>query len=342
MQQPQDILIRLPNWLGDMVMSTSLVKAVKEEYPQANIGLIAKKGIDFLLDYFPEHQERYIFSKDEYKGVSGALKFGRNIKQQKKYDLFFCLPDSFSSAIMAYATGAKKRVGFRNEVRSLLLTDTFPKKENIHRVEEYVDLLRQYLKKDIAAPDVTLTNNAVIKNNVLLININSEASSRRLPAGKAVSIINVVREKINNDIILLGSPKEKDFVNQVYSSLATKKNITNAAGNTNLQQLITLIGSSSVMLTTDSGPAHVANALGTHSIVLFGAGNEHNTAPYNKKKSTIIRLGQLGCEPCTKNICKLYDLPKCLILLDEVFIANTVDEILNASNQKIVHNDLRR
>lgn len=326
--QPPNILIRLPNWLGDMVMSTAFVQAVKENYPGASVDFIVKKGVDFLLDYFPEHEHRYVFSKEEYKGLAGALKFGKQIKATKKYDLFFCLPDSFSSAMMAYATGAKKRIGFRNEVRSLLLTSTFPKKKNTHRVEEYVNLLQQFLKKEIAVPAVKLTNDIAAKKTALLININSEAASRRLPVAKAVSIIRSLREKLPHDFILLGSPKEKAFVNEVYEQLPSKKNILNIAGMTTLPQLLDTIGSCTVMLTTDSGPAHVANALGTHSIVLFGAGNENNTAPYNKKDRTIIRLGELGCEPCTKNTCKLYDQPKCLTLLDETFITRKVEEIL--------------
>jgi len=331
---PQNILIRLPNWLGDMVMSTAFVHAVKDAYPGATVDLIAKKGIDFLLDYFPEHGHRYIFSKEEYKGLGGTMKFGKEIKARKRYDIFFCLPDSFSSAMMAYATGAKKRVGFKNEIRSLLLTNTFARKKNIHRVEEYVNLLQQYLKKDVAIPEVRLANKAPQVANSLLININSEAASRRLPVAKAISMIQALREKLPQDFVLLGSPKEKPFVDEVYAGLPSKIGISNLAGKTNLTQLIQTIAGIPVMLTTDSGPAHVANALGTHSIVLFGAGNENNTAPYNKKDRTIIRLGQLGCEPCTKNTCKLYDQPKCLTLLDENFIALQVEEILNKTNHK--------
>ncbi|MCP9750782.1 glycosyltransferase family 9 protein [Ferruginibacter sp. HRS2-29] len=329
-----NILIRLPNWLGDMVMSTAFVHAVKEAYPGATIDLIAKKGVDFLLDYFPDHGHRYIFSKDEYKGLSGALKFGKKIKARKRYDIFFCLPDSFSSAMMAYASGAKKRAGFKNEIRSLLLTDTFTRKKDTHRVEEYVNLLQQYLKKDITIPEVRLENNATQIKNSLLININSEAASRRLPVAKAISMIQTLREKLPQDFVLLGSPKEKTFVDEVYEGLASKKGIRNMAGKTTLPQLIETIAGIPVMLTTDSGPAHVANALGTHSIVLFGAGNENNTAPYNKKDRTIIRLGELGCEPCTKNTCKLYDQPKCLTLLDDNFIAQQVEEVLNKTNHK--------
>lgn len=326
---PMNILIRLPNWLGDMVMSTAFVKAVNNHYPHATIDLVAKKGIDFLLDYFPAHGQHYIFCKEEYKGIGGALRFGKIIKAQKKYDLFFCLPDSFSSAIMGYASGAAKRVGFKKELRSVFLTNAYQKKKNLHRVAEYVDLLQQFTKTIIVIPPVQLQCAGAVKGNALVININSEAVSRRLPPAKAISIITAVRQKINNQIILVSSNKEALFVAEVFNALPNKTNITNLAGKTNLPELINLFSNAAAVLTTDSGPAHVANALGTHTVVLFGAGNEHNTAPYNKKNRSIIRLGQLPCEPCTSNTCKVYGVPQCLIRLDENIIVLAVEKALN-------------
>ena len=319
-----NILIRLPNWLGDMVMSTAFVQAVKEHFSNAAIDLIAKKGIDFLLDYFPQHEQRFIFSKEENKGLGGAYRFGKMIGQQKKYDLFFCLPDSFSSAVMGQAIGAKERVGHIKELRSLFLTDAFTKKKNVHRVEEYIDLLQQFIKTEIEIPPVQLLLPLAEKKKSLIININSEAESRRLPKEKAISIISSIRNKINYEIILIGSNKEAAFVDEVFAALPEKINITNMAGKTNLKEMVELLNNCPVMLTTDSGPAHVANALGVHTIVLFGAGNENNTAPYNKHNRSIVRLGQLACEPCVNNTCKLYGVPECLVQLDESLIAAQV------------------
>jgi lipopolysaccharide heptosyltransferase II len=323
-----NILIRLPNWLGDMVMSTAFVQAVKNEYPHATIDLVAKKGIDFLLDYFPGHGNRFIFSKDEYNGTIGAWKFGKMIAAQKKYDIFFCLPDSFSSAIMGRTIGAKQRAGFKKELRSFFLTHSYSKQKNLHRVEEYVDLLKQFTKKEITVPPVKLQLPAAEKTNDVIININSEAVSRRLPKEKAVSIITVVRNKINNPIILVGSNKEAAFVEEVFRALPDKSNISSKAGKTSLTELMQLFATSAAVLTTDSGPAHVANALGVPAIVLFGAGNENNTAPYNKNNRTIIRLGQLPCEPCVSNTCKLYCVPQCLVRLDENLITDAVENAL--------------
>lgn len=325
---PMNILIRLPNWLGDMVMSTAFVQAVKTQYPAAAIDLVAKKGIDFLLDHFPAHGQRYVFSKETYGGLAGAWKFGKLIREQKKYDLFFCLPDSFSSAVMGRAIAAKERVGFNKELRSVLLTHAFTRKKKQHRVETYIDLLQQFTKKELNIPPVMLYKGTAVKNNTLIININSEADSRRLPKEKAISIIDSIRAGFNNPVILTGSPNEAAFVDAVYNALPDKKNITNMAGKTGLPELLQLFASSAAVLTTDSGPAHVANAVGAHTIVLFGAGNEHNTAPYNKNNRTIIRLGQLDCEPCVSNTCKLYGIPQCLARLDEQVIIAAVTRVL--------------
>ena len=328
MKQVQNILIRVPNWLGDMVMSTAFVRAVQQQYLGATIDIVAKKGIDFLLDYFPPHNQRFIFDKEEYNGLNGAYTFGRLIRQQKKYDIFFCLPDSFSSAVMAYASGATKKVGYKKELRSILLSNAYEKKKTLHRANEYIDLLQQFLQATIKTPAVELKSATTERKNAVIVNINSEASSRRLPKEKAVSIINTLRKNIEQEIILIGSNKEKEFVDEVFNTLENKNDITSLAGKTNLTELLTLLGSCAAMLTTDSGPAHVANALGTHTVVLFGAGNENNTAPYNEFNRTIIRLGQLPCEPCVNNTCKVYGTPECLLRLDENIIVQKIIAVL--------------
>lgn len=326
-----NILIRLPNWLGDMVMSAAFVQAVKEYYPEATIDLIVKKGLDPLTDIFPSHGRNYIFSKQDYKGIAGLWKFGRSIKKEKQYDLFFCLPDSFSSAVMGFAINAKKRTGYKKEGRSFLLTHSFHKKKNLHRAEEYIDLLQQFTGKSVTIPAVSLAVTGKIKSGSIVININSEASSRRLPKEKAVSIINAVRKSCSNTIFLIGGPKDAAFVDAVYNGLEDKPGIVTLAGDTGLTELAGILQAAAVFLTTDSGPAHLANALGTYTIVLFGAGNEKNTAPFNKANCTVIRLGQLACEPCVSNTCKKYGIPECLLQLDENVIVREVLKQLSSA-----------
>ena len=323
-----NILVRLPNWLGDMVMSIPFLTQLQKEYPDASIRVIVKKELEPLLQYFPSVSSKFIFSKSEFPGVRGVYRFGKQIKQKNKFDLFFSLPDSFSSALMGWASGAKRRIGYRNEARSVFLTKALKKNQLLHRVMQYVDLLQQVTGKNYLINDLTFLNIADSpKSKSVIINIHSEAISRRLPKEKAIRIINQLQKDISVPIILIGGPNDIAYAQEVINALPNSGNIINKAGTTNITDLPLLMNESSVMLSTDSGPAHIANAIGLPLIILFGAGNENSTAPFNKKDRTIIRLGQLPCEPCIKNTCQ-YGLPKCLEQLDETKISKAVSDYL--------------
>jgi ADP-heptose:LPS heptosyltransferase len=310
-----------------MVMSVAFLHELYKQYPGAEVSVIAKKGIHELLPFFPPIKHAFFFSKEESRGFKGLMRFGKEIRDKEDFDLFFCLPDSFSSAVMASATGAQKRIGYKKELRSFLLTHSYRKPKGLHRVDEYLSLLQFYTGKKINSPNVHL-NHHFQKEDHIVVNINSEATSRRLTVNKAVDEISALRKKIENKIILIGAPKEKAFVVDVFKKIKDQKNIENIAGKTNLSSLVELLASAQVMLTTDSGPAHLANALGTHTVVLFGAGKESNTAPYNTSDRTIIRLNKLSCEPCQKNVCLKYEVPQCLQQLDVDMIVSKVQDQL--------------
>lgn len=322
------ILVRLPNWLGDMVMSVGFMNQLPHFFPGAEVSVIAKKGIHELLSFFPWTEHQFVFSKEEHKGIKGLMKFGKQIKHTENFDLFFSLPDSFSSALMGLSTGSGKRIGYKNEMRQVLLTDAYSKPGGLHRVEEYIQLIELFTHKPSMPANVSL-HHKFDKQDHVIVNINSEASSRRLTIAKAVELLNLLRSSVEQKIFLIGAPKEKDFVDSVLGQLSNQSSIESLAGETSLVQLAEVIASAKLMLTTDSGPAHLANALGTHTIVLFGAGKESNTAPYNKDQRNIIRLGELSCEPCEKNICVRYGVPQCLERLDNNRIIETVKLHLN-------------
>lgn len=335
------ILIRLPNWLGDVVMAAAFVSSVKQAYPDAIIDGISKKELTGIAELITGLNTIYPFSKQGNKGLAGAYKFGKKLRTQK-YDLFFNLPASVSSSVMAWATGAKRRVGFYGESGGVLLTNVFKRPVGKHRVDEYIYLLEKYTGTAVYDRQVLLNAGKpkAINKNRILINFNSEASSRRMPADKGIAIINSLASAFPGYLFtLLGSAKENGFVAGIIEGARHQDRIENMAGKTSLAGLCNLMADSAALITTDSGPAHVANALGTPVIVLFGAGNENNTAPYNQQDLTVIRYGKLGCEPCLKNECKLYGVPKCLQLIDELQIINAVK--LHLFSKQILDNKAR-
>ncbi len=324
------ILVRLPNWLGDVIMSTSFLSALQKAYPESEIDVIIKKELADVLNYCHGIHFIYKFSKKENSGIKGLYAFGKSISKRKKYDLFFCLPDSFSSALLGYFTGSKTRIGYSNEFRNLFLTNSFTKEKGSHRTDEYIELLTKFSGKKIIAPPVALhreqTSVVLPDGKNLIFNINSEAQSRRMPLELAVGLINGIQKIFNVNILLTGSGKDIPYVEELSNSLSDKKSIFSYAGKTSLAQLIQLVGAADYTITTDSGIAHLSNAFSVNTIVLFGAGNELNTAPYNKVNLEIIRKEGLDCAPCLSNTCK-FGTPKCLTMMETSVVLKALEEL---------------
>jgi ADP-heptose:LPS heptosyltransferase len=231
---------------------------------------------------------------------------------------------------MGWATSAKKRIGFNKEGRFFLLTNNYKKPGKLHRTDEYLNLLEQFSKRVIIERTVCLKLDPPTKDkNIVVVNFNSEATSRKMPLIKGKQIVDSLLSNFPDTVwAFVGSGKEKEHIDSILANLGNNESIINYAGKTGLQELCELFLSAKAVLTTDSGPAHLANGLGTPTIVLFGAGDEFNTAPYNKQKLTVLRAGQLDCEPCVRNTCKLYGIPKCMELIDQTQIISALRNYL--------------
>ena len=330
-----NVLVRLPNWLGDVVMATGFVQELQRRVPEARVDVILKKELADLAGFLPGVSRVYLFSKSHYSGLKGALTFGRQIAAQRKYDLFFSLPDSFSSALVGWATGSRHRIGYRRELRSPLLSHAYLKPKGKHRVEEYVHLLERYFGYEAAGIRVKLGEKPGAgeggvaygeAESKIILNFNSEAQSRRMPVEKAIRIVDRLRKATVSDLILIGSPKEVPFVEAIWQGLADQRQVFSAAGQTTLPQLAQLIQSADLMVSTDSGPAHLAYSQGTRLLVFFGAGDETNTGPYHAEGAEVMRAPGVKCS-CRSNTCR-YGVPPCLLQLDEEQIVSRVLALL--------------
>lgn len=326
-----NILVRLPNWLGDVVMSLGFLEKLNQDFPDSTIDVIVKKGLEEIVLPVKFINQVFSFSKSEYKGIAGVWKYGKKLAGQKKYDVFFCLPDSFSSALMGYAVKARIRIGYKKELRSLLLTHSFKKAEGLHRVETYFALIDYFFKQKkvsgpgkIELPKINTDNHS----SYIVINVNSEAISRRLPVKKSVELIELLQKKYHQPFKLVGGPNDLPYVQEIYERLDKKNNVEILAGKTNLRQLIEVIQQASLVVSTDSGPAHIASASDVPLVVIFGAGDEQHTGPYHNPKAIVVRHGQLSCEPCVKNTCKWQTLPLCLEQLELKKIMDAADKLL--------------
>jgi ADP-heptose:LPS heptosyltransferase len=213
-----------------------------------------------------------------------------------------------------------------------------------HRADDYTCLLSAFPADASAVPpprqaDVRLTlpaaaavsGAAPASSAPLLLNFNSEAPARRMPVAKAAALIQAVRRAApGRPLGLIGAPREAEQAAAIIAMLpdAVRTQVHNLAGQTNLTGLLSVLHAAPLLLTTDSGPAHVANALGTPLVVCFGPGDETSTGPYHPARAVVMRApGPVPCAGCT-NICKFGDTPPCLLNLDEVALEMAVRQLL--------------
>jgi lipopolysaccharide heptosyltransferase II len=326
------ILVRLPNWLGDILMSLAFIDALNKVYPKCEIGIIVKKELRDIVSYYDNKTKIYEFSKAEFPGLLGTYRFGQWISKKYKYELFFCLPNSFSSAWMGFFTRSKIRIGYKKEFRDFLLTHSYRENADLHQVEKYVNLLNRFTGIQWTANSITLKkplnrSNLLPKGKNLLLNINSDATSRRMPIDLAKRLIIEIHRKYAFNFILTGRKQDIPFGSQLESELNFMKSVFNYTGKTDLLDLIKLVSEVDYIISTDSGVAHLGNAFSKKTVVIFGAGNEDNTRPYNTKNLRIIRKKGLNCAPCVSNNCK-YKQPICLVEIDTNLVLKAMDALI--------------
>jgi ADP-heptose:LPS heptosyltransferase len=326
------ILVKLPVKLGDTVMAAYFLRSLKAVYPHSTLDVIMAEGLLALHRFMPYVDHIHPFSKSKYPGPIGNFRYGRLLASKCRYDLFFCLPFSFSSAMAGYFTRSRVRVGYAAEHRGFLLTHPVKRPPGMHIVDEFNYLLEYYagvetafrpLAFDPSKPGVSAGTAA----RSLVVNIRSGPPSRSIPIGKAREIIQSLLQEFPHDILLTGAPNERDYIAQAVAPFAEEDRVINMAGKTDLVQLAGVLASAECMVTADSGNAHVANAVGTPSVVLFGAAHVYRAKPYDESISAALQLTELECVPCESERCKYGD-NRCLANIDNAAIIAAMKSLM--------------
>jgi ADP-heptose:LPS heptosyltransferase len=231
-----NILVRLPNWLGDIVMSSGFLNALAINYPESTIDILLKDSFKELVTLLPQVDNHIIFSRNQYNGLTGAARFGLYCSHQKKYDLFFSLPDSFSSAVVGFFSGSRRRIGYSAELRSILLTNAYKKPGNLHRAEEYTHLLHRFasinnveckvkLTIDKSSGSMTPVSKTLPGRLKILINIHSAAESRKIPHSKSIVLCKLLIDRYDCHLMFTGSAAEKEATASVIAAIDSPETV---------------------------------------------------------------------------------------------------------------------
>ena len=339
---PQNILVRMPNWLGDAVMATAFLGDLRKIFPKAKITALALKSVGELLQ-----SNSLIDEIIEFEKINGWI---QNIYPQKlwqelknaQYDMGFLLTNSFSSAWHFWQANVKNIVGFSGNCRYLLLDHPVapPNKESsIHQVDQYRLLLKSFSKQvpkslpklylsasEIEAMQLRLKNLKVDEGNKL-IGLNPGAAYGSAKCWPYENFKALATKLIDNHpvtILCLGDKSTSDLAEKICQISSPK--IINLTGKTDIRELLAVINCLDLLVTNDSGPMHIAAALNRPLVALFGSTSDVKTGPYNYQNSTINK--QVACSPCYLRTCPI-DF-KCMrqITVDEVY-NKVVNQIKN-------------
>ncbi len=310
MREPKSIVIRLPNWLGDAVMASPIANLLKQAYPNAKITLYGTKASLSLFEHDPFVDQHLVLDKD-ISSQKEVLKL-----KEHKFDLGIMLTNSFSSAWLFYRARIPTRVGFAKDMRKWMLTHSLPypkDRTKMHHIYLYQELLKKMGISASAEPKLYLSNEEkkwaekfLLENNIksdsLVIGINPSAAFGSSKCWLQERFRELSMELLKNDGVHLlffgdGSAKEKN--DSVSKGL---DRCINLAGKTTIRQLLALTSTCDLFLTNDSGPMHIACAINTPVVALFGSTSPEATGPYGR--GTYLRK-KVSCSPCFKRECPI-------------------------------------
>lgn len=289
------ILILQTAFLGDVVIATSFLKAVKSVFPKSKIDFLVSKGNELVLKNNPDVENIFVFDKKKRK-LTSFLKTLKVLKK-KKYDIVFSLHSSTTSYLLIFLAKIKKRVGFSRGILQFLLTDKIYFFKNKRRIDKNNDLLKPFTKRSFKPnskiypdeKDFSLVNKIGLKKKKYICVAPGSLWQTKRWGG----FEDLAKYLIDThwQVVAVGSKKEEKLKN---------KGVINLIGKTSILQVAAVIKGAKALFCNDSGLMHIANAVKTDVYAFFGPTVEEiGYFPY-RSVDKIFQV-DLDCRPCGKH-----------------------------------------
>ena len=319
---PEKILIRATNWVGDGVMSLPALEALRQRYSSAEIVLVAKPWVADLYLHHPAVNRLILYDpRGEHRGPGGFAKLVGEIRSEQ-FDMAVLFQNAFHAAWMAWRSRIPVRIGYGLEGRGILLTDSVPVPPPAlygHQSNYYLQLLfRAGLVERIAPVDripleVTSEEKAWAAKYLKTLGLGGPRFLIALTPGAAfgpakrwlldryANLADRLIGALDADVLIFGSPSERPLAEEIAFGMSHTPVIV--AGQTTLRQLMALLVQCRLVITNDSGPMHVAAALGLPVVAIFGSTDETATGPV----SPLARIVKhpVACSPCGLRNCPI-------------------------------------
>ncbi len=274
----QTLCVILPSWVGDTVMATGLLRTCATQRPNTKLKVILRPALSALLEGLP-----YIdaIHQAKMKGLTGPLQSARILKKTNA-DAVLILPNSFRSALTARLAGVAKRIGYARDHRGILLTNAIeaPSRDEPISLLDYYQYLATCalgqkptdMTPHLEVTDQQLSASAALLDKcdkrIVILNPGGNRLAKRWPAEKFVELGHLLTRELDAQLVITGAPSEAELVAHIADALPGSLDL--AAKDLGLGTLKGVIRRACLMITNDTGPRHIAAALGTPVVTLFG------------------------------------------------------------------------
>lgn len=315
------ILIRATNWVGDAIMALPALRAVRGQYPEAEISIVARpyvadiyrdQGIcDRLVPYDP---------RGSHSGLAGRERLATELSAEK-FDIALLLQNAFDAAWLAWRAGARERIGYARDGRSILLTKAVPVPRGgetpAHEQFYYLELVRRAglvdnpsgekfislnVKADAQRQAVERLAASGVRAGTVRVAIGAGASygsAKCWPPERFAQAADRLTEQFDADVILFGTAAETQVTSAIAAGM--KRAPIDLAGKTAIADLPALLSQCHLFIGNDSGAMHVAAAVGLPVVAVFGPTDPEGTAPVTPR-CTIVQEKPY-CSPCFLRRC---------------------------------------
>ncbi len=313
-QDPERILALVPNWIGDAAMCTAALRTLHRRFPRARLEVAGREAIVDLLKGLPYISDTHVLPKQP--GFVAMAALGRKLRSSAR-DLVVVFPHSFRAALLAKLTGSRRVVGYARNARSWLLDDKVEpnrvagKIEPVYMVWEYLDLLQPldcsydgFGLELVADPLAVARVKEYLVGDRPLVGIAPGAAygpSKRWPVERFAEVADRLVDEAGAECVLLTGPGEEDTRDAI-RKLARHELLICDEGRPTIDTLKATVSLLKLVVCNDSGPRHVATAMGVPAVCIMGPTRPvYTEGPYETGR--VLRV-DVDCGPCQQPICK--------------------------------------
>ncbi len=307
------ILVFNVNWLGDVLFSTAVLRNIRANFPDSFIACVIPSRCLSVLEGNPHINEIIVFDEQgKHKNVLEKMRFVKQLKD-KRFDIAYLLHRSLTRALICRLAGIPERIGYYTKKRGFLLTQKIlaPAVDTVHRIDYYLNVIAKaglmvhdrhgdffvnaaHIKK----ADHFLKEAGIAPGDFCVgINPGGNWDPKRWPAESWAATADSLIRQFQAKVIITGDKKDIPLAHRIQSFMKEKAVI--AAGALTIKEFAALCQRLQVFISADTGPLHIANAVGTKRIIaLFGPTHPRITGPVPSERVTIIQKKTDCPVPC--------------------------------------------